>query len=135
MKVLPEMTEAEAEPLLGCRVLVAEDDIILALDMVWLLKNAGADIFGPVKTTADAAALARTAPVTCAVLDVNLGSHLVFPAAHLLREREIKTIFCTGYGDHQGLRNEWPDAQILAKPVQPEHLIQAVRRAHQDART
>jgi len=120
------MADFQAEPLLGCRVLVAEDDIILALDMKRLLENAGADVFGPVKTVAAAADLAKTVPLTCAVLDVNLGSHLVFPAAHILRERDIRTIFCTGYGDLQGLRADWPEAQVLPKPIQPRDLIQAV---------
>lgn len=90
------MTNFQAEPLLGYRVLVAEDNIILALDMKRLLKNAGANVFGPAKTVEAAADLAKTAPLTCAILDVNLGSHLVFPAAHILRERDIGTIFCTG---------------------------------------
>ena len=129
------MTYAEAEPLLGCRVLVAEDDIIIALDMELLLRNAGAEVLGPVKTTAAAVALARTAPLSCAVLDVNLGSDLVFPAAHFLRDRDIKTIFCTGYGDPESFSKDWPDAQVLVKPVQSRHLIQAVQRAHQHART
>ena len=57
------MTDAEAEPLLGCRVLVAEDDSIIALDMELLLRDAGAEVFGPVKTTAAAVALAKTAPL------------------------------------------------------------------------
>ena len=128
------MTDAEAEPLLGYRVLVAEDDSIIALDMELFLRNAGAEVFGPVKTTAAAVALAKTAPLICAVLDVNLGSDLVFPAAHFLRERDIKTIFCTGYSDPESLSKDWPDAQVLVKPVQSHHLIRAVKRAHQHVR-
>ena len=129
------MTDAQDEPLLGCRVLVAEDDCIIALDLELLLRNAGAEVFGPVKTTAAVVALAKTAPLSCAVLDVNLGSDLVFPAAHFLRERDIKTIFCTGYGDPESLSKDWPDAQVLVKPVQSQHLIRAVKRAHQHVRT
>src|SRR5271157_1610890 len=83
------------------------------------------------KTAADATALAQTAPLTCAVLDVNLGCELVFPAAQVLKDRNIKTIFCTGYGDLHGLQTDWPNAQILAKPVHPQLLIRTVRSAHE----
>ncbi len=123
------MITAQHQLLLGSRVLVAEDDVILAFDVERLLRDAGAEIFGPVKTAADATAFARTAPLTCAVLDVNLGCELVFPAAQVLRERGINTIFCTGHGDLHVLQQDWPDAQVLSKPVSPQRLISAVRTA------
>ena len=125
------MTMAQHQLLRGFRILVAEDDMILALDMERSLGDAGAQVFGPVKTAADATALAQTAPLTCAVLDVNLGCELVFPAAQVLKDRNIKTIFCTGYGDLHGLQTDWPNAQILAKPVHPQLLIRTVRSAHE----
>jgi len=122
------MIKAKCQLLLGSRVLVAEDDVILALDVERSLRDAGAEIFGPAKTAADATALARTAPLTCAVLDVNLGCELVFPAAHVLRERGINTIFCTGYDVHV-LQQDWPNAQVLSKPVSSQRLIRAIRTA------
>jgi len=122
------MITAQNQLLLDCRVLVVEDDMLLALDVERSLRNAGAEIFGPVKTAADATALARTAPLTCAVLDVNLGCELVFPAAHVLRERGINTIFCTGYDVHV-LQQDWPDAQVLSKPVSSQRLIRAIKAA------
>ena len=127
--VVLRMIMARYQLLLGSRVLVAEDDVILALDMERSLRDVGAEIFGPAKTAADATALARTAPLTCAVLDVNLGCELVFPAAHVLRERGINTIFCTGYGDLHVLQQDWPDAQVLSKPVSSQRLIRAIRTA------
>jgi len=125
------MTMAQHQLLRGFRILVAEDDMILALDMERSLGDAGAQVFGPVNTAADATALAQTAPLTCAVLDVNLGCELVFPAAQVLKDRNIKTIFCTGYGDLHGLQTDWPNAQILTKPVHPQLLIRTVRSAHE----
>ena len=119
------MIKAKCQLLAGSRVLVAEDDVILALDMERSLRDVGAEIFGPAKTAADATALARTAPLTCAVLDVNLGCELVFPAAHVLRERGINTIFCTGYDVHV-LQQDWPNAQVLSKPVSSQRLIRAI---------
>jgi CheY-like chemotaxis protein len=129
--VVLRMNTAQHQLLRDFRILVAEDDVILALDMESSLRGAGAQVFGPVKTTADATALARTAPLTCAVLDVNLGCELVFPAAHVLKDRNIRTIFCTGYRDLRGLQKDWPDAKILSKPVHPQLLIRTVRSAHE----
>ena len=57
------MITAQHQLLLGSRVLVAEDDVILALDMERSLRDVGAEIFGPAKTAADATASARTAPL------------------------------------------------------------------------
>ena len=122
------MITAQHQLLLGYRVLVVEDDMILALDVERSLRDAGAEIFGPAKTAADATALARTAPLTCAVIDVNLGCELVFPAAHVLRERGVNTIFCTGYDVHV-LQQDWPDAQVLSKPVSSQRLIRAIKAA------
>src|SRR5271157_5961616 len=125
------MNHAQAEPLRRSRILVVEDDIILALDMERSLRNAGAEVFGPVKTVADANALAKIAPLTCAVLDVNLGSELVFPAAHILKERNMNTILCTDYGDLDSLRKGWLDARALTEPFRAQLLIRTVQAAHQ----
>ncbi len=88
-------------PLRGARILVVEDDAILALDMAELLARAGAEIIGPALTLADALALAETANLTSAVLDVKLRDDLVFPAAQALKERGITIIFYTSHGDVQ----------------------------------
>ena len=60
------------QPLQGDRILIAEDDTILGFDMKDLLRDAGAEVLGPAATLADSLALARSASLTCAVLDVNL---------------------------------------------------------------
>ena len=52
--VVLRMNTAQHQLLRDFRILVAEDDVILALDMESSLRGAGAQVFGPVKTTADA---------------------------------------------------------------------------------
>ncbi len=73
------MISCQDQPLQGARILVAEDDAILAYDMEDLLRNAGADVVGPARMLADALALARSASLSCAVLDVNLRSVFFLP--------------------------------------------------------
>ena len=86
----------QPRPLHGARILVAEDDAILAYDLQNLLRDAGAVILGPARTLADTLAFARSAELSCAVLDVNLRGEVVFPAARVLKERGVSIVFHTG---------------------------------------
>jgi DNA-binding response OmpR family regulator len=115
-------------PLQGTRILVAEDDAILAFDMGITLQRAGAQILGPALTLAHALSLAQTAVMSAAVLDVSLRDEEVFPAARELRGRGVGIVFYTGYGAVEQLRRDWPDAQVLTKPTPSRVLIEAVRR-------
>ena len=113
----------------GARILVAEDDTFLAYDMKTLLQNAGADVLGPARTLAGTLALAKSASLTCAVLDVNLGQEVVFPAAQVLKERGVSIVFYCGYGEPERLRRDWPEAKVLIKPAPYELLMQTIREA------
>ncbi len=116
---------AQDRPLIGMR-LVAEDNALLAFDLMTLLRDAGAEIVGPAKTVADVLALAETAALSCAVFDVYLRREPVFPAAKALKERGVRLVFYTGTADLDGLRREWPDARIISKPASPELLLKTI---------
>ncbi len=120
------MTSTHDQPLLGSRILVAEDDAILAFDTVSLLQDAGAEVLGPATTLTDTVAIAKSALLSCALLDVNLRDEVVFPAAQLLKERSVGIIFQTGCSEPERLRQEWPDATVLTKPVPSSLLIRTV---------
>jgi hypothetical protein len=120
---------APDQPLDGARILVAEDNAILALDLMDLLADAGAEVLGPVATLADTLALARSSSLTCAVLDVNLGSQLVFPAAQVLKDRGVGIIFHTGNCEWERLSQDWPDAWVLTKPAPLKLLIRTICEA------
>ncbi len=117
------------QPLLGTRVLIAEDNAIQAYDLKRSLEDAGAEVVGPARTVAEVLALARPPALTCAVLDVILGRNPVFPAAKALQERGINIIFHTGSNDVQALIRGWPEAHIVTKPASSELLMQAVCEA------
>ncbi len=113
-------------PLIGARILVAEDNALQAFDLMTLLKDAGAEIVGPAKTVADVLALAGTEALCCALLDVYLRREPVFPAAKALRERGVRLVFYTGGADLDSLRREWPDARIISKPASPDLLLNTI---------
>ncbi len=126
---LKRMNAFSDKPLQGARILIAEDDAILAFDLMWCLRNAGAETLGPATSLKRAIALAEAELLSCGVLDVSLRHELVFPAAQVLRDRCIGIVFYTGYADTDGLKREWPDAKVLAKPSPFKLLIQSVSAA------
>jgi DNA-binding NtrC family response regulator len=81
-----------------CRILVAEDDAVIAMDMEMLLQDAGYDVVGPVPSVAAALAVARGRALDAAVLDVNLRDGLVFPVADELERAGVPFILVTGHG-------------------------------------
>ncbi len=117
------------KPLRGARILIAEDNALIALDLQSLLEDAGAEVVGLAGTVAQALALAGSATPTCAVLDVILHGELVFPVARMLRERGVPMIFYTGSSYMQGLGRDWPDAPIIMKPAALALLIQTIGSA------
>lgn len=117
------MNSNSDQPLQGTRVLIAEDDAILAFDLGITLQKAGAQILGPTLTLAHTLSLAQSAPLSAAVLDVSLRDEEVFPAALALKDRGVGIVFYTGYASVESLKREWPDAQVLTKPTPARLLI------------
>jgi DNA-binding response OmpR family regulator len=101
----------------GLRVLIAEDEYLLADDLRRELEAAGARVLGPVPSVAMALDLlqAPDAP-DVAVLDVNLGGEHVYPVAEALRARGVPFVFVTGY-DTCALPVEFVDAPRCEKPL------------------
>ena len=72
------------------RILVSEDEYLLADALRARLQELGASVFGPVSSLDDALALIRSEPsINGAVVDINLGGEMACPAADLLLERAI----------------------------------------------
>jgi len=123
------METASNKLLYGRRVLVAEDNPFVALDIMKTLREAGAETFGPAMSLARALELATAEDLDCAVLDVKLRDGSVFPAASVLRQRGAGLVFYTAYQDLESLERDWPAAQVLLKPAAPSLLVQAVGAA------
>jgi CheY-like chemotaxis protein len=83
--------------LTGKRVLVVEDDSILAINLADELAAEGAQVLGPAASVTDALGVIASADLDGAVLDVNLGGKAAFPVADALADRHIPFIFVTGY--------------------------------------
>lgn len=110
------------------RILVVEDEFLIALHVEELLTAMGHQVIGPVSRLNEALDLARTVEIDFAVLDVNLAGTASFPVADILRERGIPFVFATGYGT-EGLVDEYRAETALRKPFEPQELEQAIERA------
>jgi CheY-like chemotaxis protein len=120
------MTDAPGSAaLMYRRVLVAEDDYLLAEDMVRALAQLGAIVVGPVPDLAQALALLVDEPVDAAVLDIDLRGRLVFPLADALRQEEVPFVFATGY-DVSAIPEAYRNVPRWEKPFRPEDLVAAL---------
>jgi CheY-like chemotaxis protein len=87
-----------AHVLNGARLLIVEDEYLLAREMADYFENLGVEIVGPVGTVAHALALIASSHIQIAVLDVNLRDERVYPVADLLTLKQIPFVFASGYG-------------------------------------
>ena len=108
----------------GKRILVVEDEVIVAMLLEDILADAGATVVGPAARVARALELLAAEPVDAALLDLNLAGEVTTPVAEELRRREIPFAFATGYGA-AGLPEGFAGQAVLPKPFQ-EHDIYRV---------
>ena len=102
----------------GRRVLVVEDEYMLAEDLREELERQGALVMGPVASVADALELLRSGPAPdMAILDINLGGEMAYPVADALRARDIPFIFATGY-NAGAIPKAYSDVPRAEKPVE-----------------
>ncbi|MBC3339708.1 response regulator [Pseudomonas edaphica] len=99
----------------GIRVLLVEDEGAIAMLIEEMLEDLGCTVVASVAQLAKALQVANVVDVDLAILDVNLAGERVFPAARILRARNIPFLFSTGYGV-SGLPAEFADCPVLHKP-------------------
>jgi len=120
------VVEDEYHPVLrGKRILVVEDEALVAMDIESHLEAIGCKIVGPAGTVARARQLIETAPVDAAIIDANLAGQPVDDIAAALTQRGIPFAFGTGYG-RDALPRGFRDAAVLTKPFGKEQLLAVV---------
>jgi DNA-binding response OmpR family regulator len=97
------------------RVLVVEDERLIAMMVQEWLTELGCQTLGPAHTVADALALIKDAPIDAAILDVSLQKEDCAPVAATLHDRGVPFAFATGHAAN-GLAARFPGAPSLAKP-------------------
>ena len=110
----------------GRRVLVVEDDFLLAEDLRFELEAEGAEVLGPAPSVPRALAiLSQAPPPDAAVLDMNLGGQMVSPVADALLDRGVRFVFVTGYS-RSVLPAAYGRIACLPKPLDLPLLLRAL---------
>jgi CheY-like chemotaxis protein len=116
-----------AGPRTGARVLVVEDEALLAETLCDLLLNGGCQPVGPAANVAIALSLVETSRIDAAILDVRLMDEMSFAVAYALRARGIPLMFLTAY-QRRDLPVDLSDEILIEKPFKAPLLIETVRR-------
>ncbi len=111
----------------GIRILVVEDEFLLAMDIESAIREAGGLVVGPVVTLKDAVATAEREELNAAVLDLNLRGEMSYPVAEVLRSRRIPFLFATGYTENR-LPQPFQCRPCLRKPFTWGALTAAIER-------
>jgi CheY-like chemotaxis protein len=113
----------------GQRILVAEAEIVLAMEMEDTIIAAGGMVLGPVTSVPDALGLLQAAKadggISAAVINLRLGQCTTTRLVDALTEQGVPFIYATGYNSHGDI-DAHQYAMVLDKPYTPPVLLQAL---------
>lgn len=109
------------------RVLVVEDEALIAMEIAAILLEAGLEVIGPVAAVAKALIMIAVIGCDVAVLDYNLGTETAEPIARDLMAKDIPFVVTSGYSPEQ-LPSLLRGAPLLGKPLKPQLLVAEVGR-------
>jgi two-component system, response regulator PdtaR len=110
------------------RILIAEDEFLVGIQLEEELRSAGCSIIGPFGTLEKATLAASRQGFDLALLDINLNGDRVYPLADELSARGVPFIFLSGYLS-AALPERFRASPQIAKPHDPAALIRAIRAA------
>ncbi|MDE2184259.1 MAG: response regulator [Alphaproteobacteria bacterium] len=115
-------------PLQGLRVLIVEDEWLIAAHLKDLLTDMGCQIAGHASHQRQALDVASKAEFDIALLDINLAGSDVFPVAKAITERRLPFAFVTGYGAGHNM-GPYGDRPVLQKPITALGLGNVLKKA------
>jgi DNA-binding response OmpR family regulator len=104
------------------RILIVEDEMMIAMLIEDMVRDLGYEPIGPAMTIEKALAMATAETLDGAILDVNLGGGAPStPIAEALKSRGVPFLFATGYGS-RGRPDGFGEARVLQKPFSIDEL-------------
>ena len=110
------------------RVLVAEDEMIVAFDLCDTVAEAGFEIEGPHAGISSAMLAFQKEKPDLAILDISLDDGNVFPLARKLADENVPIIFHSGRHSREEVEANFPQATTLTKPCPPTAMLEAVNK-------
>lgn len=121
-------------PLAGRRILVVEDEMLVALLLHDMLIDFGCLIVGPAASVDEALAIIETQPLDAAILDVNLSGQMSYPVADALIIRNVPFVLSTGYASNR-LQEGYRTLPALQKPYHASELCDVLAAVLEAATT
>lgn len=110
----------------GQRILIVEDETLLALDLEEILKGWGAEVLGPVPSVEKALQVLSDERPDAATLDMNLRGDSSHPVAAALVSRDIPFVFVSGYSEADSRVHAIREARVVKKPYREADLFEAL---------
>ena len=107
----------------GARILVAEDEPLIAMELGQTIVDAGGVVAASARSQHEALAHAEHGEIDAAVLDIRLRDGSTFAVATLLAGRGIPFLFCTADTEDHARFAAWPGVPVVAKPHVPAVII------------
>jgi two-component system, response regulator PdtaR len=111
---------------MSATVLVAEDELLIAMDVIDELDAAGFVTVGPFSRTSQALDYCKSHTPDCAVLDVRLEDGECYALADLLSQRDVPLVFHSGHAGRDCLQGRYPHMAICPKPSASSQIAAAV---------
>lgn len=115
------------------KILVVEDEFIVAFDLAETVKDEGFALQGPFATVESARKCIAGDRPDCALLDVQLAGGEVYELADQLTRDGIPVVFHSGHAKSRDLVERYPGAAALEKPCPPAELIATLRESVEKA--
>ena len=112
----------------GLRVLLAEDDPLIGMEIEDVIADHGGLVYGPYPSLPSLLD-AVNGRYDVAILDIRLGREESYPAAERLSAAGVPIVFHSGHGEQAEIARRFPTALLCSKPCAPERLIEASLRA------
>jgi len=116
----------------GKTLLVAEDEMYVAMTLSDLLTEAGYRVFTAARL-GDAMNVAEREAIDCAILDINLHGEQVYPLCERLQQTGVPFFFTSAYGI-ESLAEPYRDVQMVSKPYTCDEVVEAITRQLNGAR-
>jgi CheY-like chemotaxis protein len=110
----------------GQRVLVVEDEALVAMELASVLRQQGCSVIGPAPSVARALALLDEQRPDVALLDLNLNGEPALAVAVALRDEGVPFVVVSGYGEAQSGEAELRHVPRVTKPMRHRELMRAL---------
>ena len=120
-------------PLAGQRILLAEDEALIALELEGILEDFGCEVIGPVSSVDETLEIAQLGGLDGALLDVNLRGRRIFEILPELQKLGLRLIITSGYDDVTLFPTPFRAMPRVAKPFEERELRRICEKVFADS--